>query len=141
MRINLIIVRRLQVYRKIIKDQIMLLSDIISVPPYWYIFVTFIFAIYFSYRGIWEWVDIADQSWSWWKKLIRLYIQEFIFKFIITISSFGGLFVGYRILLSIKSLGEIGTGTAALLIFLFVWGIIGVCGYLTHIIASGKFPR
>jgi hypothetical protein len=40
----------------------------------------------------------------------------------------------------VKSINEIGVGTAIILIFLIIWGISGISGYLTYLIVSGKFP-
>ena len=75
------------------------------------------------------------------QKYIIFYIQEVLFKIIVTISSFLSLFIAYYILSSLKSCNDIGTGTAVLLIFLFIWGIIGASGYLTLFIALGKIPN
>ena len=75
------------------------------------------------------------------ERVIIDYIQEVLFKVVVTVSSFMALFIAYRIFSSVKSVNDISTGTATLLIFLFIWGIIGVSGYLTHWITMGKIPR
>jgi ABC-type iron transport system FetAB permease component len=82
----------------------------------------------------------ADSNWSMAQKIVILYVQEFIFKFIITLSAFIALFAGTCVLSSIQSISTISTGAGALLIFLFIWGVIGVTGYLTHLIVAGKVP-
>jgi hypothetical protein len=51
------------------------------------------------------------------------------------------LFVANYVFSSIKSLSDVGTGTAILLIFLIFWGITGIGGYLTYLVVAGKFPR
>ena len=52
------------------------------------------------------------------QKVIIIYVQEFLFKIIITVSSFMALFIANYILLSLKSVTDISAGTAVLLIFL-----------------------
>lgn len=73
-------------------------------------------------------------------KIIIHYLQEIIFKFVITISSFISLYIAYYICYYLKSINDIKDGTAILLVFLFMWGVIGISGYLTHLIAIGKLP-
>jgi hypothetical protein len=68
------------------------------------------------------------------------YIQEFLFKIIFTASSFLSLAIAYGIFSSIQSPADISAGTAVLLVFLFVWGVLGLSGYLTGLILAGKFP-
>jgi hypothetical protein len=75
------------------------------------------------------------------QKVIISYIQEFLFKVVFTVSGFMALFIANYIFSSLKSVNDIGAGTAILLIFLIIWGITGVSGYLTFLIVSGKFPR
>lgn len=41
---------------------------------------------------------------------------------------------------TLTSIDDIGAGTAILLVFLIIWGVTGISGYLTHLIVSGKFP-
>jgi len=63
-----------------------------------------------------------------------------LFKVVFTVSGFMALFIANYIFSSLKSVNDIGAGTAILLIFLIIWGITGVSGYLTFLIVSGKFP-
>ena len=74
------------------------------------------------------------------QKVMILYIQEVLFKVTFTASGFLALSFAYNIFTSLPSLSDIGAGTAVLLVFLFVWGITGVSGYLTFLIVSGRFP-
>lgn len=66
-------------------------------------------------------------------------IQEIVFKVVITISSFCSLYIAYR-LSKMVVLTDLKDGTAILLVFLFLWGVLGLSGYLTHLIQTGKFP-
>ena len=121
----------------------MSIQEIFMNIPWWYSAITIVFALYYAIRGVMEKMinqKISNNSWSRTQKIVIDYIQEFLFKIIITFSGFLALFGGSYILSSIKSIDAISVGTAALLIFLFVWGIIGVSGYLTWLIVIGKFP-
>jgi len=73
-------------------------------------------------------------------KVIYSYIQEILFKIIISASAFIALLIVNHILSLVKSFNEIGVGTAIFLIFLIFWGIVGISGYLTHLIVAGKLP-
>ena len=81
-----------------------------------------------------------DKSLSRAYKVNYYYIQEILFKVIFTASSFIALLIVDYIFSSVKSINEIGAGTAIILVFLIFWGIVGISGYLTHLIVSGKLP-
>ena len=119
----------------------MSIADIIMKMPPWYLLMLILFSLYYAIRGIMEQKFInADSPLSQIQKLIIWYVQEFLFKVILTASGFMALFIAYYIFSSLKSVNDIGAGTAILLIFLIVWGITGISGYLTFLIVSGKFP-
>ena len=74
------------------------------------------------------------------EKFIIGYIQEFIFKFIITMSAFISLFYLIYIFPTKAEINNIGIGYLLLLLFVFLWSIIGVSGYLTSYISQHKIP-
>lgn len=119
------------------------LREIITEMPPLYIFITFVLSLYYAIRGLMErQMQFAEtKNLSLPQKVIIHYIQEVLFKVIVTISSFIALFIANYIFSSLESINDIGMGTAVILIFLFIWGIIGACGYLTSFIASGKIPK
>ena len=120
----------------------MSMIDIISKMPCWYVILIFIFSFYYATRGIINYtvnLKASGSNYNDFEKIYIFYIQEFIFKVVITVSSFIALFVANDIFSSIK-INDITSGTSILLIFLFLWGIIGVSGYLTHLIFLGKLP-
>ena len=130
----------------------MSISNIILNMPWWYYLIMFIFTAYYAYRGVryFKVFGVPLSQTEYYKgptlslkdKVIIEYIQEILFKVIITISSFISLYVAVYILSLQKApFNEISAGTAALLIFLIIWGIIGISGYLTAFIAAGKIPR
>ena len=115
--------------------------EILAKMPWWYILIIFIFSLYYTIRGLMEkQIHCAGTTLSQTQKVIIHYIQEVLFKVIVTISSFIALFIANYIFSSLESVNDIGAGTAVLLIFLIIWGISGASGYLTHLIVSGKLP-
>ena len=115
--------------------------EILAEMPWWYILIIFVFSLYYAIRGLMEkQIQCAESTLSQAQKVIIHYIQEVLFKVIVTISSFIALFIANYIFSSLESVNDIGAGTAVLLIFLIIWGITGASGYLTHLIVSGKLP-
>ncbi|MBA7491351.1 hypothetical protein ES702_01896 [subsurface metagenome] len=115
--------------------------EILAKMPWWYILIIFVFSLYYAIRGLMDkQIQCAEDTLSQAQKVIIHYIQEVLFKVIVTISSFIALFIANYIFSSIESVNDIGAGTAVLLIFLIIWGISGASGYLTHLIVSGKLP-
>jgi len=120
----------------------MSIMDIILKMPCWYVVTMIIFTLFYTIRGVVYFKVFGTNGLSRIQKLIIEYIQEVLFKVIITISSFISLYLSFYILsLQKESFNEISTGTSALIIFLFMWGIIGISGYLTHLITVGKLPH
>ena len=113
--------------------------------PEWYIWLALLLSIYYGIRGIIEqcvlfkekkYKSVSNRA----ERIIILYIQDFLFKFITTMSGFVALFIAGYIFPSIIEVTDISVGKALLLIFLFVWGVTGIGGYLTLFIASCKIP-
>lgn len=65
-------------------------------------------------------------------------IHQGIFHFSATLSGFIALAISYKIFNSfeVKSLSNISAGSAGLLIFLYIWGTVGVSGWLTNVIVN-----
>jgi hypothetical protein len=121
----------------------MSITEILIGMPWWYCLAMIIFSTYYAIRGVMYHkrnINKIINEWTKWERIVILYIQEIIFKVIITVSSFSALYLANHILLNIKSINDVGIGLVGLLIFLLVWGIIGVCGYLTLFISMGKIP-
>ena len=119
----------------------MSIVDIVLKIPTWYFILTIVFSLYYAFRGIMEQRFVnAESPWSQFKKIFYYDIQEFLFKVIMTASGFISLFIANYIVSTLKSFDNIGVGTAILIIFLIVWGITGISGYLPFLIVSGRFP-
>jgi len=110
--------------------------------PCWYFLIMILFSLFYAIRGLMSEMKkyAEDESLSRAFKVIYAYIQEILFKIIFTVSGFIALLIVNYIFSSVKSINEIGVGTAIILIFLIIWGISGISGYLTYLIVSGKFP-
>lgn len=65
-------------------------------------------------------------------------LHQYFFHFSSTLSGFVSLAVAYKIFNSfeVNSLNNISVGTSVLLIFLFIWGVVGLSGWLTNVIVN-----
>ena len=63
------------------------------------------------------------------------------FYFITTLLGFSALFFAYFILSNTCNLDDISGGTAALIIFAILYGIIGITGQLPYLIEKGELPK
>ena len=120
----------------------MSIIEFLAEIPWWYNLIIIAFSLYFAIRGIMEkYIQLhSDENLTQCQKILIHYVQEVLFKVIVTISSFIALFIANYIFSVQESVNDIGVGAAVLLIFLIIWGITGACGYLTHLIVSGKLP-
>lgn len=120
----------------------MSITDIILKMPWWYFLSMILFSLYYAIRGVMSEVHkyAGEEGFSLIFKFIYAYIQEFLFKAIFTASGFFALLIVNHIFSTVKSINEIGIGTAIILVFLIIWGISGISGYLTYLVVSGKFP-
>src|SRR5689334_3998412 len=117
------------------------MREMLTNMRWWYVLALVVFSLYYGIRGVIEQsVKPANDKYTKSQGILVVYIQEFLFKVILTVSGFFALSLAYNIFTSLKSLSEISAGTAVLLVFLFIWGVTGVSGYLTFLIVSGKFP-
>jgi hypothetical protein len=63
------------------------------------------------------------------------------FYFITTLLGFIALFFVYYVIANTCNLNDISGGTAAILIFAVLYGIIGITGQLPYLIEQGKLPK
>jgi hypothetical protein len=117
----------------------MYISNIITNMPCLYKIILVMVSVYWAIHGVTYTKVYGDKSLSLTQRIIIEYIQEVVFKIVITVSGFIALLIVNDIFISLKSINDIGTGTAVLLIFLILWGILGISGWLPHLIVTGKF--
>jgi len=117
------------------------MREILLHARWWYILAAVVFSLYYAIRAVIEAsTKSGNDKYTKAQKIFVVYTQEFLFKLIFTISGFFALSLAYNIFTSLKSLNDISAGVVVLLVFLFIWGVTGVSGYLTFLVVSGKFP-
>jgi len=120
--------------------------------PNWYILIGIVWSTYQGVRGAIEHrLNYANQiqqsnqtekrltKWKPWEKWMILYIHDFSFRFICTISGFISLYFAYS--LSKDMISSLTTGSSVFIAFLFLIGVIGVGGQLHYVILMGKLPK
>lgn len=118
-----------------------MINEMFARMPCWYLSVAVILSLYYAIRGVVELRALHIKTpISFIEKVIIFYVQDFLFKFIVTMSGFITLFVANGIFPGYAQLNNMSTGYAILIIFLYVWGILGICGYLTLFISRCKIP-
>lgn len=122
----------------------MTLSIILKSIPCWYWSISIVIACFYSVRDVIEQRRIIRkndlESITWYERYFIFYVQGILFKFIATMSGFISLYMFSYIFPEPDELKDISSGMSVLLIFLLVWGITGVTGYLTLFISRGKIP-
>lgn len=93
-----------------------------------------------------EWMKVIDDKFIIYAKtncqaVCLRAIPYCFFYFITTFLGFVSLFFVYYILMNTCNLNDISGGTAALIIFAVLYGIIGITGQLPSLIEQGKFPK
>lgn len=128
--------------------------DSLNQIPCWYILIGIIWSIYQGVRGAIEHrlnyeaqfyndsnqnSKIQKPKWKRWEKWVILYVHDFAFRFICTISGFVALYLAYT--LAGDKMQGITSGASVLIVFLFLIGIIGIGGQLHYVILMGKLPK
>jgi hypothetical protein len=73
-------------------------------------------------------------------RIFMFCVADFIFYFVTTLFGFASLLIAKNIICSTSKLQDIGTGASAIVIFLVLIGILGICGQLPYLIQHGKLP-
>jgi hypothetical protein len=58
-----------------------------------------------------------------------------------SLAGFVALLLDYRLFEHVQSLQDISGGAATLVVFLAIFGLLGVTGQLPHLLQQGKWPR
>lgn len=131
-----------------------MLKESLNQIPCWYIIAGILWSIYQGVRGAIEYrlnydaqfYKDANQNnkfqkpfWKRWEKWVVLYVHDFVFRFVCTISGFVALYLAYT--LAGDNMQGITSGSSVLIVFLFLIGIIGIGGQLHYIILMGKLPK
>jgi len=113
--------------------------------PILYWIIAIVVSAYQAYRGYKYYsLTVAKRnsfsSWSTLNKVIVLYIQAAYLYAVCSLFGFFALLASYNLLVSQKSMNSIDTGSAVLIAFSFIIGILGVSGELGHLVQEGKLP-
>jgi hypothetical protein len=105
----------------------------------------FLLSLFQGYRGfMFQWLrtDAPYGTWSRPRRIFLLALADGLTYFVTSASGFGFLMLCWEISVRIPDPAKIEIGTAALLGFLAVYGILGVTGKLPAIIDMGRLsPR
>ena len=101
----------------------------------------FLLSFYQGYRGfMFQWLrtDAPFKGWSKPRKVFLLALADGLTYFVTSASGFGSLVLCWELSVRISDPAKIEVGTAALLGFLAVYGILGVTGKMPDLIDRGK---
>ncbi len=125
----------------------MYIPEIITTIRWWYWTFAIVLSLFYAIRGIIEHKVLYEQGKHYiasptkkYERFFIFYAQDFLFKMFATISGFITLYLCVYLFPTPTEMNNISSGRAILLIFLFVWGITGICGYLTLFISRCKIP-
>ena len=127
--------------------------------PCWFVIVGLVVSAYHAYRGyvLQRWTaqlqkhaeeqKAAKNSYTfkWFmssrETIAVRYLYDALFYFFCSIVGFAALWLATSVFNALPNIHDIPGGTGALLVFLVVLGLLGVCGILPHVIQLGKLPR
>ena len=107
-----------------------------------YVGLAILVSLYQAYRGfMFQWLPpregwIANLTER--QKVLLLCVADALLYLVSTASGFLALFLAYALAIRIEKFSEIGTGTSVILVFLALFGILGVAGQLPHLLQEGK---
>ena len=113
----------------------------LSLPVVCYTLLGFILSLYQGYRGfIFQWIrtDPPFKDWSKPQIIFLLALADALTYFITSASGFVSLMLCWKLSVQISDPAKIEIGTATLLGFLAVYGILGVTGKVPDLIDRGK---
>jgi len=123
----------------------------INNSPSWYLFLAFGISFYYAYRGFRGcWIGFARTNESEKKEsrrqftkseIVSIYwVHDMLFHFICSLAGFFALLVAKYLFDSLLASQTFDTGKSILLVFSFLFGIIGVTDQLPVLIPQGKIP-
>ena len=108
--------------------------------PYWYLVVAILVSCYQAYRGfMFQWIFGIKAIDTKIRRVVLLCLADTITYLLSTMSGFISLFLFYQLTDQESALAK-DQGGSALLIFLVLYGILGVTGKLPDLLHSIKFP-
>jgi hypothetical protein len=128
------------------------MNNLLSLPCL-YLVLAIIISLYQGYRGyMFQWLYAIEKGseeekkpenasklkWTRNQKIFLLCIADMLLYIISTFLGFLALFLSYRILSEVPDLFDIGGGLTALLIFLIIFGLLGISGQLPNLMQKAE---
>lgn len=123
---------------------------LISDMPVWYWVVAILLSCYYAYRGyVGNWVSFAQKNeaipdgkrkYAKWEVVSVYCLHDMIFHFVCAMAGFLTLHVAFNLSQSVVSGQGADVGKSILLVFCFLFGVVGVTGQLPSLIQQGKLP-
>jgi len=85
-----------------------------------------------------QWLLADKQRWTEPQRVILLCIADMVFYVVCKASGFLALFLAVELSTRLRDPSQIALGTSVLLVFLVVYGILGVTAHLPRLIQQGK---
>jgi hypothetical protein len=113
-----------------------------------YFIIGLVWSVYQGYRGKreqqlscdWRVGARLQDRWDRWDQWMVLYIHDFVFRLVCTMAGFVALYVSYSLYAKLGIWPDLSSGSALLMTFSFLIGVIGVGGQLHYVILIGKVP-
>ncbi len=108
---------------------------------FFFLVLGLLLSLYQGYRGfMFQWIrsDAPFKEWSKPRKVLLLALADGLLYFATSVSGFIALVLCFELSARIPDPASIAIGTATLLVFLAVYGILGVTGQLPYLIQKGK---
>jgi len=127
--------------------------------PCWFVIVGLVVSAYHGYRGyvLQRWTAqsqkhdeeqtaakdsrIFKSFMSSKETIVVRYVYDALFYLFCSIAGFAALWLATFVFNALPNIHDIPGGTGALLVFLFVLGLLGVSGILPYVIQLGKLPK
>ena len=126
--------------------------------PCWYLLFGLVLTLYQAYRGFrFQWIATKEQNKnSQYRQQTNplvshvysdadiIFLRSVADSLLYGISSAAGfvaLYLAYKWPNELAPIKEISAGASAVLIFLALFGVVGIAGQLPHLLQQGKFPK
>ena len=104
-----------------------------------FVIVAVVFTLYQGARGfMFQWYLAKAPFESTVRKVLLLCIADAILYVIASAAGFVAVWIAFFLSVEVRGITELSGGAAALLIFLWVFGLLGISGQLPHLIQQGK---
>ena len=124
--------------------------------PWWFVVMASLVSAYQAFRGFrFQMIYTEPKTtkrnskrtgktegyqWTTSQTVILRSIADALLYLITTFSGFLAIYGAIKILSKVSDIHNISGGTASVIIFMLLYGILGISGQLPHLLQQGKFP-